>query len=284
MTSEAVSSAMHHSVGSSGMRKTGARVALADMVESLRSIRVALVFGWQDVAQRYRRSRIGAFWLTLNTAIFIAAIGLIFGTLFRAPAGEFLPYLGVSIIVWNFLSTTIAEGCTTFIASEGIILQVRMPLFIHIIRTLWRNVIILGHNIVIFPVVLFLVGDFLDWKALLAVPGLLLLILNLAWLTLVCALICTRFRDMTQVFTNFLQVMFYLTPVMWMTRTLPERVPSLVYEVNPFYHLLQLVRMPLLGEYPDGISWIVALGVAVVGWTWAIIFFGKYRWRVAYWL
>ncbi len=90
MTSEAVSSAMHHSVGSSGMRKTGARVALADMVESLRSIRVALVFGWQDVAQRYRRSRIGAFWLTLNTAIFIAAIGLIFGTLFRAPAGEFL--------------------------------------------------------------------------------------------------------------------------------------------------------------------------------------------------
>jgi ABC-type polysaccharide/polyol phosphate export permease len=266
------------------MTRTGVRVALEDMFESFRKWRVALIFGWQDVAQRYRRSRIGAFWLTLNMLVFIAAIGAVFGTLFRAPMAEFLPYLCVSIITWNFLSITLNEGCTTFVASEGIILQVRMPLFMHIMRTMWRNIIILAHNIVIFPVVVLLVGGSVGWTALLAIPGLLLLCLNLSWMSLVFSLICTRFRDMTQVVTNLLQVMFYFTPVMWMTRTLPEHVPDLFFQLNPFYHFLQLIRAPLLNQYPDALSWIVALAIAVVGWVWAIVFFGKYRWRVAYWL
>ena len=285
MTSEAISRDVTQSVATSRtMTRTGVRVALEDMFESFRKWRVALIFGWQDVAQRYRRSRIGAFWLTLNMLVFIAAIGAVFGTLFRAPMAEFLPYLCVSIITWNFLSITLNEGCTTFVASEGIILQVRMPLFMHIMRTMWRNIIILAHNIVIFPVVVLLVGGSVGWTALLAIPGLLLLCLNLSWMSLVFSLICTRFRDMTQVVTNLLQVMFYFTPVMWMTRTLPEHVPDLFFQLNPFYHFLQLIRAPLLNQYPDALSWIVALAIAVVGWAWAIVFFGKYRWRVAYWL
>jgi len=285
VTSEAISRDVTQSVATSRtMTRTGVRVALEDMFESFRKWRVALIFGWQDVAQRYRRSRIGAFWLTLNMLVFIAAIGAVFGTLFRAPMAEFLPYLCVSIITWNFLSITLNEGCTTFVASEGIILQVRMPLFMHIMRTMWRNIIILAHNIVIFPVVVLLVGGSVGWTALLAIPGLLLLCLNLSWMSLVFSLICTRFRDMTQVVTNLLQVMFYFTPVMWMTRTLPEHVPDLFFQLNPFYHFLQLIRAPLLNQYPDALSWIVALAIAVVGWAWAIVFFGKYRWRVAYWL
>lgn len=285
MTSEAISQDVTQPVAPSrGMNRTGLGVGLADIIESFRKWRVALVFGWQDVAQRYRRSRIGAFWLTLNMMVFIAAIGVVFGTLFRAPLAEFLPYLCASIITWNFLSVTLNEGCTTFVASEGIILQVRMPLFLHIMRTMWRNIIILAHNIVIFPIVVLLVGGSVGWTALLAIPGLLLLCLNLSWMSLVFALICTRFRDMTQVVTNLLQVMFYFTPVMWMTRTLPDDVPDIVFQLNPFYHFLQLIRAPLLNGYPDLLSWVVALSVAVLGWGWAIAFFGKYRWRVAYWL
>ena len=284
MTSEAISDVAPPVLNASGTSKTGVRVALRDIGESISKWRLAATFGWQDVAQRYRRSRLGAFWLTLNMIVFIAAIGTVFGTLFRAPMSEFLPYLCAGIIVWNFLSATLGEGCTTFVASEGIILQVRMPLFTHIMRMLWRNVIILAHNIVIFPFVVLLVGGSLDMKMLLAIPGLLLLCLNLGWMSLVFALVCARFRDITQVVTNLLQVMFYFTPIMWMTRTLPEHVPALIYELNPFYHFLQLIRAPLIGEYPGAMSWIVALSIAILGWIWAVVFFGKYRWRVAYWL
>ena len=284
MTSEAISLNPPRSETIRAMNKSGVRVALADIIESFSKWRVAFIFGWQDIAQRYRRSRLGAFWLTLSMLVFIGAIGSVFGALFRASMAEFLPYLCASIITWNFLSTTLNEGCNTFVGSQGIILQVRMPLFMHVIRMMWRNMIILAHNIIIFPLVVLVVGGSIEWTAILAIPGLVLLCLNLSWMSLGFALICTRFRDMTQVVANLLQVMFYFTPVMWMTKTLPDHVSSLMYQLNPLYHLIQLIRAPLLGQNPDALSWIVALGTAVAGWAWALVFFGKYRWRVAYWI
>lgn len=138
--------------------KAGISAALSDIADAFSKYRLALIFGWQDVAQRYRRSRVGAFWLTLNMAVFIGALGIIFGTLFQSEMRVFLPYLCAGVIMWGFISTSLSEGCTTFSASDGIILQVRLPLFTHIMRTLWRNVIIFGHNIVIFPVVALILG------------------------------------------------------------------------------------------------------------------------------
>ncbi|MBA8842460.1 lipopolysaccharide transport system permease protein [Ochrobactrum sp. RC6B] len=262
----------------------GPKVAIGDIVEALSKYRLALIFGWQDVAQRYRRSRVGAFWLTLNMAVFIGALGLIFGTLFQSEMREFLPYLCAGIITWGFISTAIGEGCTTFTSSEGIILQVRMPLFTHILRTIWRNIIIFAHNIVIFPILFVILGRMLNLNVLWAFPGFLVICVNLAWITLILAVLCARFRDMTQVVANVLQVMFYATPIMWMVKILPDHVSRAFIEWNPFFHLIELVRAPLLGTAPTMLDWGFTIALAIVGWTIAIVFFGRYRWRVAYWL
>lgn len=262
----------------------GARVAIRDIAEALSKYRLALIFGWQDVAQRYRRSRVGAFWLTLNMAVFIGALGLIFGTLFQSEMREFLPYLCAGIITWGFISTSLSEGCTTFTSSDGIILQVRMPLFTHILRALWRNVIIFAHNIVIFPIVLIILGKMVSFNALWVIPGFFLLCFNLAWIMLILAILCARFRDMTQVVTNVLQVLFYATPIMWMVKILPEHVSRTFIEWNPFYHFIELVRAPLFGFPPTTLDWGFGIASAIIGWMAAVAFFGRYRWRVAYWL
>lgn len=265
-------------------QKTGFGVGVKDIKDALLKYRLALIFGWQDVAQRYRRSRVGAFWLTLNMSVFIGAIGLIFGTIFQSDMREFLPYLCAGVITWGFISTSLSEGCTTFISSDGIILQVRMPLFTHIMRTLWRNIIIFCHNIIIFPVLLLIVGGVINFNVLWVIPGFILICINLAWMMLVVAVVCARFRDITQVVANILQVMFYATPIMWMVKILPEHVNRSFINLNPFYHLVEMVRSPLFGNAPTSLNWVVCLGLAVFGWIAAIAFFGKYRWRVAYWL
>lgn len=262
----------------------GPAVAVRDIREALSKYRLALIFGWQDVAQRYRRSRVGAFWLTLNMAVFIGALGLIFGTLFQSEMHEFLPYLCAGVITWGFISTCLNEGCTTFTSSDGIILQVRMPLFTHVMRAIWRNIIIFAHNIVIFPILLLIFGRTIGFSVFWAIPGILLLIVNLAWMMLILATVCARFRDMTQVVTNILQVMFYATPIMWMTKILPDHVSRAFIEWNPFYHFIELVRAPLFGSAPTLLDWAFGLSFAVIGWIIAIVFFGRYRWRVAYWL
>lgn len=264
--------------------KTGLAVAIEDIVAGIRKYRLAVIFGWQDVAQRYRRSRVGAFWLTINMAVFIGALGLIFGTLFQSEMREFLPYLCAGVIMWGFISTTLAEGCSAFSGSDGIILQVRMPLFVHVMRVLWRNIIILCHNIVIFPAIALIMSHKINLNILWAIPGFLIVTINIAWMVLVLAILCARFRDMMQVMTNVLQVLFYATPIMWMVKILPDHVSKAFIEWNPFYHFIELVRAPLLGTVPSLSNWIVPGCLVFVGWAFAIVFYGKYRWRVAYWL
>jgi ABC-type polysaccharide/polyol phosphate export permease len=258
--------------------------AWRDIRSALHKYHLTTTLGWQDVATRYRRSRVGAFWLTINMAVLIAALGFIFGTLFDQPMSEFLPYLAIGLIVWGFLSMVINEGCTGFVSAEGIILQVRMPLFTHVMRILWRNIIILGHNLLILPLLFLMFMKPVSPLALLAIPGFALLVFNAAWMMLILAVVCARFRDMTQIVQNVMQVLFYLTPIIWSAAHLPERAGTAMLDFNPFYHLISIVRAPLLGEAPTLMNWIFSSLMMLIGWAIALPFFGHYRKRVPYWL
>jgi ABC-type polysaccharide/polyol phosphate export permease len=258
--------------------------AWADVCATFKQHHIITSLGWQDVATRYRRSRVGAFWLTINMLVLITVLGIVFGTLFRQPLAEMLPYLAIGLIVWGFLSTLINEACTAFITAQETILQVRMPLFTHVMRILWRNTIILGHNLLILPLLFLLFMKPLTPLALWGLPGFMLLILNAAWVMLVFAVVCTRFRDVTQIVQNIVQVMFYVTPIIWSTSLLPDHVGTAVLDFNPLYHLINLIRAPLMGEAPSVLNWTVATLMALIGWVAALTLFGHYCKRIPYWL
>ncbi|WKU20879.1 ABC transporter permease [Advenella alkanexedens] len=242
------------------------------------------MLGWQDVRQRYRRSALGPFWLTISMGIMISTMGLVFGQIFKSPLTEFLPFLSIGIILWGFISVSISEGCTSFIDAQAIIKQLPIPLFVHIIRTIWRNILILAHNIVIFPLIFIAVGKSLNLTMLISILGFLLLIINLTWITLLVGLLSARFRDLPQIIASILQVVFYLTPIIWMPSLLPQRANLYLLDINPVYHLLEIVRSPLLGNFPTITNWVVTLILALFGWTLTLVMYGRYKNRIAYWL
>jgi lipopolysaccharide transport system permease protein len=260
------------------------RDGASEIVAALRNYYVAAVFGWQDIAQRYRRSKVGAFWITISVGVMIGTLSFLFGALFRVPLQEFLPFVAIGLILWTFIASVINEGCTAFIEASGMILQVRLPLFTHVIRVIWRNLIILGHNLVIIPIVFAGVQLAPDPAWLLALPGFALLLLNVSWMALVLAILSTRFRDITQAMQNLMQIAFFLTPIMWMPHTISDRLPQTILELNPFFHLLALVREPLLGHIPEPTTWLVGIGLALFGWLFAVMFFGRFGRRIPYWL
>jgi lipopolysaccharide transport system permease protein len=256
--------------------------ALLDIVSAIKRMPLVGTLGWQDVRARYRRSALGPFWITLSMGVMIGTIGLVFGQIFQSPMQEFLPFLTIGMVLWTFIAAVITEGATGFISAEGIIKQLPIPLFVHIMRMIWRNLLILLHNLVIFPLVLLAVGKPIGWIALLSIPGLALNILNLGWIVLLLAIICARYRDLPQMVASVLQVVFYVTPVMWIPSLLRNRMYLL--DLNPAYHLLEITRGPLLGNMPSATNWLVAGGMAVAGWVVALLVFGRYRRRIAYWL
>ena len=258
--------------------------ALQSIFAGIGQSSLAAILGWQDIKQRYRRSKVGPFWITISMGVMIASIGIIFGQIFNSPMKEYLPFLAVGIIFWAFISGVINDGCLGFVGAEGLIKQLPIPLFVHILRIVWRNVLILLHNLIIFPVIMLVLGVPITPYIFLAVPGTALVLVNLTWIALLLGMVCTRFRDMPNIIASILQVAFYLTPIIWMPNLLPERAGTMLLDSNPFYHLLEIIRLPFMGQLPNVISWFFALGMAVVGWAITLKVFGRYQHRIAYWL
>lgn len=249
-----------------------------------KSVYISFILARQDLRGRYRRSVIGPFWITISMGVMIASIGIVFGAIFNTPMDEYLPSLAVGIIVWTFITGMISEGCLGFIDAEGMIKQLPIPLFVYILRVLWRNLLILAHNILILPLVLLVMGKGIGLEALLAIPALLLVSLCLSWVALLFAMLCARYRDLPQIVSSVLQVAFYLTPIIWSSSLLPDRLGSTFLQLNPFFHLLELIRAPLLGVVPSLTSLLVVLVIAVLGWGFTLLTFSRLRHRVAYWL
>src|SRR5262249_38343594 len=127
------------------------RFAVQDVVDGLRLWPLARALAWLDIRLRYRGSVLGPFWLTLSTAVMIVSLGVLYSALFQTDIHEYLPFLALSQMLWLFLNTLVNEACTCFTEAAGMIHAVRMPLFMHALRTLARNVLVLAHNI---PVIL----------------------------------------------------------------------------------------------------------------------------------
>jgi ABC-type polysaccharide/polyol phosphate export permease len=255
----------------------------ADVLASFNSASLVLLLAMEDVRQRYRRSVLGPFWITITQAVLIATIAFVFGSVLGASISRLVPSLAIGLILWAFISASVQEGCTSFISAEQILRQLPIPFFVQIQRVVVRNMVILLHNTILIPPILVFTGVDFSWTILASIPGFALLVANLLWSTLLVAIICTRFRDVPQIIANMLQVAFYLTPIIWLPELLPKEHQWLL-EVNPFYHLLEIVRAPLLGRLPTLESWSFSGAMAILGWTLAIFAFSRYRHRIPYWL
>lgn len=258
------------------------RIGCDDMQKSIDSHRLWLLLGWVEIRQRYARSKIGPFWLTISMAILVTALGLVYGTLFKAELKEYLPLLAIGFVFWAFISTTINDGCNAYINASPYLKQVPLSRGVFIFQTIWRNMIILAHNFVIIILVL-LIFKINFWHQLhLFVLGFLLVTWNLLWLTTLLSLLCARFRDLPQIVASFIQVIFYITPILF-KRDMLNKYPLLI-DLNPFAHFIEVIRAPLLDNHVPLLSWIVCLVLAIGGTFLALIMHGKYRSRIPYWV
>ncbi len=255
---------------------------MLDLAEGLSKWRLWSLMGWQDIRQRYRRSILGPFWLTLSMGVLVGTMGVLYGVLFDLPIDDYLPFLALGFVSWRLISESITEGCTAFIDSEHLIKHVKLPFSTFVYRVLWRNLIIFAHNFVIYLVVALVFAIRPGTTALLVLPGLALIAANAVWIGLLLGMVCTRFRDVPQIVTSLLQIAFFLTPIIWTPELLSGRIAFV--HGNPFFHFVELVRAPLLGHAPTMLSWAVALGVAAGGWCVTLLFFRRFRSRIPYWL
>lgn len=261
------------------------QLMLADLWGGAKLWRLCWALGFADIKLRYRGSLLGPFWLTLSTAIMIGSMGFIYADLFHTDIHQYLPYLSVSLILWNYLGALISEGCTCFMQADQMIRGMRMPFTLHAGRSVLRNTIVFGHNLVVLVAVILIMRVPVTWQALWSIPALALWIIDGFALSMILGAFCARFRDVPPIVASLLQVAFFATPVMWYASVLASRpLVGLVIRLNPFYYLLEVVRAPLLGTPLTPAMVAVAVAISAVIVAIAAVGFARARGRIAFWV
>lgn len=262
-------------------RADGAR-AWRDLRQGAAAIHVWGMLGWQEIRQRYRRSTLGPLWLTLSTGALVAGMGPLYGKLLNLDLGTYFPFLTVGLIVWTLIAGLVNESCGAFTSAESLIKQLNLPLTVHVLRMVWKNLIVFAHNFVIVLVVFVFFPQNWGWNVALLPVILLLLAFNGWWIGLFLGMAGARFRDIAPVVGSVVQIAFFMTPVLWSVDQLGRH--RWVAEWNPLYQFVEIVRAPLLGKPIGATTWLVVLGVTVAGWIVTYAFFSRFRARIAYWV
>ena len=256
--------------------------AIADIAWGLRLAPLWVSLGWDQTVARFRRTVLGPFWLSANLIAIALAMSYIFGGMMGGGYAKVFPVLISGLLSWAVIGGPITEAAGVFIGSAGLMTSQKLPLNFHVIQKMNMRFINFVAQLLALWIIflLFRIGSLPAWPILIGLP---LVMANSFFLSIIIAAPSTRFRDVTQLTGFVMQIMFFITPVFWA----PDRMNTryrFILDYNPFAHMVELVRQPLLGRTPALVHYAWALGTGILFGGLAILTLALYRKRIVFWL
>ena len=253
------------------------------MVTSFEQTRLWSTLAINDIAGRYRGSILGPFWITLAQAAFVVGIGLVYGDLMHVSTEKYVPWMATGVTLWTLISMCINEGSSAFIEGAGLLRQTAIPMPLFVWRAIFRNVLNFGHQVIVIVAVAIWFGYLLKINLPVFILGFILLIANVSWIAFIAAIISARYRDVQQMISTILQLMFFISPVIFIPGEMKNGRVSWL-QLNPVYHMLEVTRNPLLGLPVHSQSLLIMVLMALGGWLVAFILYGAVRRRIVHYL
>lgn len=261
------------------------RSLLRDLVDSLRNPEFWALSAWLHIVVTYRRSRLGILWLIMPSAVYIWGVGSIFAGLWGVSVVKFAAHLALGWTVFSVMHSVTVQSTSVLFSSRSFIMDGRMRLTDFVLRSMATAVF---HFLMALPMTALALVIFPHVQPLgllIALGSLLLILVNTFTTGIIFSLAGARFPDIHEVVNNVFRVLFLLTPIIWY----PSRMPagSLRGEasrLNPFYHLIEIFRAPILGEPISPVSWYYVTAMTVVGIALAMFLYRRYARLVPIWL
>jgi ABC-type polysaccharide/polyol phosphate export permease len=256
--------------------------ALRDFMDGISRWNLAFFLAWGDTKARYKRSVLGPFWMVLSTAISVTGLGFLWSILLKDDPAKLVPSLTIGLVIWQFFSVCILEGPSIFYRNAHFIKNITLPYSLFILQLIFRQLIYFAHNCIVIVFVMIWFRIPLDLHQLLIIPGLLIVLLNLFWVILILSMLGARFRDFEQIIGAIMPLLFFLSPVIYRPSQL--KFAHEIVWLNPCSYVITLIRDPLTGVTPPSFVYITSIVAIVVGFTMALLLFGKHRKNIAFWV
>lgn len=263
------------------------------MLQSVTSTRADLWQGyvnWQawvglatdDLVGRYARTLIGPFWVTLSHAVFVMGYAWWSSLVLSADFHDQIVYLAAGLTIWLMIANCLSESSHLYERALPILMAYDLPISLHVHRAVIGHFFSFGHNILVFVAVVIIFQFPINLNILLAIPGLLLIYVTLTGISLGLGVLGRRYRDLGPLISSIVGALFILTPIFW--RRVESSPQAKLADLNPIYHLVEVVRAPMLGTLPSATNWIIAGATALLVLLFGILAFSHYRKQLSYWI
>ncbi|MBB5014453.1 ABC transporter permease [Rehaibacterium terrae] len=261
------------------------RSLLRDYRDSLRYPEFWLYATWLEIVTKYRRSRLGLFWAIFPAFVYSFGVGAFFAHLQGHDPMRFIPHLGLGYIVFRLVTVSLSEATTACSSHTSFILDGRVRLTDYILRVVAKALFYFLVALPVVAVALAIAPQFQPEGLLTLVPSLLLVLLNVIWMGAVLAVVGARFPDIHELIGSVLMFSFLFTPILWYAEQAPtDTLRGGIARMNPLFHLVEIIRAPLLGEPLERFTFVYLAAMLVIGWGLAAWAYRRYARFVPIWI
>lgn len=240
---------------------------------------------WLRFLVRYRMTALGPIWLLIGPSLFIAVLGFLYAEIGTADPYVFIPHLAAGLVLWTLIAGLVTGSTTVYQRNRADIMQGGQTLGDVVTNDVITTLLGFLHQVPIVVVVFLIYRVHLGWTALLSIPGIVLIVANGVWATQVFGVFGARFRDLSEIFSALMRIAFLATPILWMPG--PDTkgtVMGAFLTYNPFYHFMEIVRAPLLGNPISPLTWGVVVSTTVIGFLLAYLVNRRFSRYVPLWI
>ncbi len=256
---------------------------IKDIIDSISKRELWMELAKLDMKVRFTGTYFGVLWVLLGLLLKVGMISLVYSLVLNKPLKEYVLFLSIGVITWNYIASLVSTSTQTFLKGANYFRQMPMPHFVFVFQTVYREtIILLLYQIMAIPLILLyfgLAGIKLIW--LWSLVGYFLIILNGIFAGAWLGWVATRYRDIQHLTSNLIMILFIVTPVLWPPPAGAEN--HIYFQINPFFHLLEVVRAPIINSVIPVTSLLVVAGLAVFNFFICALFYNKAKSRLVLW-
>jgi len=237
----------------------------------------------KDIKSKYAGSLFGPLWMIATPLYQMLLYTFLFSTILKVRFEEgsgtssFVVYLLAGLIPWIFFSEATMRGVSTFIENAHIIKKVKFPMEICVASVIVSSAVTFCIYMIFYSTMLIFMGILKLYTFPLFLLPFIIQVLLISGISFGLGSIAVFFRDITQIIGMVLNLLFFLTPIVYPSKVIPEKLRWL-FDINPFYSIVEMYRSVLVkGEIPDAFSIIYPSVLAVIMFLGGYYIFNKTR-------
>ena len=229
------------SVSSPATARYRGPTAVGDDMRRLVNLTVTLAAN--DFKLRFFGSALGYLWSLMRPLMLFGVLYFVFTEVVKFGAGvaHYPVYLLTGIVIFTFFSETTSRGVTSLIERETLLRKIRFPRMVVPLSVALHALFNLGLNLVVVFVFVLASGIAPRWSWLELFPLVLVLVLLATGTTMLISALYVRYRDIQPIWEVVLQILFYATPILFVTATLPDNLERKAM-VNPIAAVMTQLR------------------------------------------